>query len=187
MNPSTHKSYAGIGARITPGNILDDDTALGACSSYAKLLAVGGFILRSGGANGADYAFETGCDSEDGNKEIFIPWEGFNGSKSLLFNIPDKAFEIAKDVYGINRWGNCKDSVKKLMARTIMQITGADLVDPCEFVICWTPDGCTTKEARTPKTGGTGQAIAYADTLKIPIYNLANQLSKHFLLDFLAR
>lgn len=68
--------YAGIGSRETPKSILEFFEYLG------ELLAKKGFTLRSGAAKGADSAFEKGCDRVSGLKEIFLPWRGFEGSKS---------------------------------------------------------------------------------------------------------
>jgi len=48
--------YAGIGSRSTPDNVL------GIMEKLGIVLAKKGFILRSGGADGADKAFEKGCD-----------------------------------------------------------------------------------------------------------------------------
>ena len=47
--------YAGIGSRNTPKEVLDVFESIG------KYLALQGFVLRSGGADGADRAFERGC------------------------------------------------------------------------------------------------------------------------------
>ena len=60
------------------------------------------------------------------------------------------------------------------MIRNVYQVLGKDLNTPSEFVICWTPDGAETANERSIKTGGTGFAIALADSLGIPVYNLAN-------------
>jgi len=57
------KYYAGIGARSTPQNILDIMTNL------AHKLSEKEYILRSGGALGADMAFDEG--SHHGMEEIF--------------------------------------------------------------------------------------------------------------------
>lgn len=59
------------------------------------------------------------------------------------------------------------------MARNAMQILGPDLNEPCQFIICWTPDGCSNAQERTNLTGGTGQAIVHASALGIPVFNLA--------------
>lgn len=74
------EAYAGIGSRDTPEDIL-------------RLMAVvaakredDGFILRSGGADGADTAFESGVVSSD-MKEIYLPWKGFNGRGTEVSDI----------------------------------------------------------------------------------------------------
>ena len=58
--------YAGIGSRETPKVVCDMMYKIGA--AHADL----GLTLRSGGAIGADIAFERGCDSIDSTlKQIF--------------------------------------------------------------------------------------------------------------------
>lgn len=59
--------YTGVGNRDTPHEYLEKMTAL------ASLLEKEGCILRSGGAEGADTAFENGVRSLY-NKEIYLPW-----------------------------------------------------------------------------------------------------------------
>lgn len=158
--------YTGVGSRKTPDNILAlmDDIAVD--------LGDFGYTLRSGGADGADTAFEDGCDSVRGKKEIYLPWEGFNDNKSTLYNITPAAYEIAEEVYGA-RWRNIGVGVMKLMARNMYQVMGRTLDIPSDFVVCWTPDGATTK--RGIATGGTGQAIVYANMNSIPVFNLKNK------------
>lgn len=165
--------YTGIGSRSTPGELdgFAELTPLSLLRRWGYLLAKLNFTLRSGAADGADYAFENGCDFADGHKEIYLPWKGFNGSKSDMFYIPPEAYEIAGDIYG-SRWKYQQDTTKKFMARNMMQVMGIGLDEPSLFVLCWTPDGCVTKETRTKETGGTGQAIAYADEMGIPVFNL---------------
>lgn len=63
--------YTGIGNRDTPYEYLEKMTAL------AFLLEKEGYILRSGGAEGADTAFENGVRSLY-YKEIYLPWTFFN-------------------------------------------------------------------------------------------------------------
>ena len=59
--------YTGIGSRKTPIEIINKMIKLG------QILGKHGYILRSGGANGADKAFEQGCDNVLGKKEIYLP------------------------------------------------------------------------------------------------------------------
>ena len=179
--------YTGIGARKTPGPINDilEFSPLYKFFYWGKTLAIKGFILRSGHADGADLAFEKGCDSVNGKKEIYLPWKSFNGSDSELYNLSKEAYDIAAYIYGTG-WKYLKPPVKKLMARNMFQIMGYDLKTPSKFVLCWTPDGCTSKQNRSKKTGGTGQAIAYADEMKIPIFNFKNPNDEIKFIDFLS-
>ncbi|MBG6083066.1 hypothetical protein IWX58_004816 [Rubrivivax gelatinosus] len=134
----------------------------------ASRLAARGFILRSGAADGADTAFEQGA----GAKEIYLPWKGFNGSRSALYDLPSKPYaaQLAGTIHP--RWSALKPAVKDLHCRNCWQVLGADLATPSEFVICWTPDGAQTWQERGRQTGGTGTAIALAASRGIPVINL---------------
>jgi len=59
------KHYTGVGSRKTPKEILS------LIKDIATKLALKGFTLRSGGAVGADNAFERGCKLGNGLKEIY--------------------------------------------------------------------------------------------------------------------
>lgn len=171
--------YAGIGSRRTPDNIKDMMIAVG------YYLALEGYVLRSGGAGGADEYFELGADlalqKGVGEKQIFLPWKGFRenpskwymGNKGLLADEHNKrSYELAMK-YHPSWFTIKKQAVKDLMARNIMQALGPDLKSFSKFVLCWTPDGCIHDRDRTYDTGGTGQAISIASDHKIPVYNLA--------------
>lgn len=131
-------------------------------------LAAHGYVLRSGGADGADTAFERGAT----NKEIFLPWKGFNQNASTFFTPSYNAFRMAEKLHP--NWAGLKPPVRKLMARNAHQVIGRNLDSPVTFVLCWTPDGCERHADRTIKTGGTGLAISLADTQGIPVINMAN-------------
>ena len=152
--------FAGIGSRETP--------------KYVQLYMIktaeylGDFTLRSGHADGADKAFEKGCDNVGGKKEIYLPWKKFNGSDSELYNISDEAFAIAEKYHPA--WDKLSDGAKKLMARDCMQVLGEDLNTPADFILCWTKNGKIT--------GGTGQALRIAIDYKIPIFNFGNYIKE---------
>jgi len=154
-------SYAGIGARATPERILK------LMQKVSNRLGELGFILRSGGADGADTAFSLGS----GRSEIYLPWPNFNGINSEYQNPSLEALRLAEKVHPNGK--NLKMSVKNLMARNCHQILGASLREAADFVVCWTEDAVETTKMRTQKTGGTGQAIELADTFRIPVFNLA--------------
>lgn len=140
--------YTGIGARKTPGNILHSMVQVG------EYMAYNGHTLRSGGAQGADRAFEIGCDYKSiGTKEIFLAYE-----------VSSEAMTLASKFHPA--WKNLSPYVKKLMGRNSFQILGRDLDTPTGFVICWTPDGKIV--------GGTGQALRMANYYEIPIINFGS-------------
>lgn len=147
--------FSGIGSRETPQDVLDKFFKIGA------YLAKKGYVLRSGGADSADSAFESGCDSENGAKEIYLPWRGFNNNNSELYNIPIGAFLIAKSIHPV--WGDLKQGSQKLHARNIGQLISYDFDTPSDFVVCWTKNG----EAK----GGSATVINLAKELGVPVFN----------------
>ena len=149
--------YAGIGSRETPMEVQIFFT------NVAKRFAQQGFILRSGGAVGADIAFERGCDEVNGEKEIFLPWAGLNDSDSKLILCNEEAFSIAEQFHA--RWHSLSPKAKKLQARNTHQVLGWDLKTPTDFIICW------TKYKDGNPIGGTVQAIRIAEAHHIPIFN----------------
>lgn len=158
------KVYAGLGSRKAPDEACQEIIALG--EMFARL----GWALRSGGAPGADHAFEVGCDRGGGSKEIYLPWKSFNKHLSSLYEIPSEAYEIAKQHHP--RWDSLSQGTRKCLARDVMQVLGQDVRTPCHAIICWTPDGCESFISRTSQTGGTGLAISLASTIGIPVFNL---------------
>ena len=153
--------YAGVGSRATPEPVLD---LMRRCATRLELL---GYTLRSGGANGADTAFEEGCC----RKELYLPWPGFNGRQSEFQTVCNKALALAASLHP--RWERLSSPARRLMARNCYQILGTDLASPVDFVLCWTPDGVEDERGRTQLTGGTGQAIALASRHDIPVFNIA--------------
>jgi hypothetical protein len=150
--------YAGIGSRRTPEDILFFMEKL------AKALDGEGWILRSGGAVGADQAFERGALKNE--PEVFTA----NSKLHPLAVASVDQFHPNANALG--------DYVRKLMARNAMQIFGSDMATPVKFVVCWTPcaaDGILIPTTRT--TGGTGQAIRIAANSNIKVYNLANPIT----------
>lgn len=161
------KYYSGVGSRQTPPLVIAQMKGVG------KMFASFGWCLRSGGAAGADAAFECGCDMARGRKEIYLPWKMFNYHLSERYNVSTSALEYASKIHPV--WNKLTDAAKKLHARNIYQVLGEDLIEPSLFLVCWTPDGCERKEDRTRDTGGTGTAISIASERGIPVYNLANR------------
>lgn len=149
--------YTGIGSRRTPANVLAEMTTI------ARNLELTGFTLRSGGAAGADSAFEAGVEHSE-HKNIYLPWKGFNRNDSTLCDPTPDAFDMAAEFHPA--WGRCSPAARKFHARNCFQVLGYSLTVPSDCVICWTPGG----EA----VGGTGQALRLAAHHGIPIFNMGN-------------
>jgi hypothetical protein len=142
-------TYTGVGSRKTPIVICEWMTQI------ASWLAQRDMILRSGGAQGADLAFEKGCDLVGGSKQIFLPVTG----------VPREAFDIASKIHP--NWNACDNYARMCHARNVQQVLGDDLHSPSQFVICWTQDG--------KATGGTRTAIMLAVKNNIRLYNIGRQ------------
>jgi hypothetical protein len=149
------KTYSGIGSRQSPPDIL----AL--MTSIAAFMENKGYILHSGGADGADKAFESGVQ-DPGMKNIFLPWKKFNGNSSGLYEVSEKAMFLASMFHP--SWGALSDAAKMLIARNGYQVLGKSLDSPVDLIICYTPHG--------KAEGGTGQAIRIAQYHEIPVFNL---------------
>jgi hypothetical protein len=181
----TYLAYAGIGSRETPTNVQNVMRHLGAYL-YSQQ-----WTLRSGGANGADKAFEEGVDRQmfanpnrtnhtnhasranrddkslSDYKEIYLPWIGFNNSASELHprNIPFTEEEILFASRMHPAWERCSPTARLMHQRNVRQIMGTEFHQArSQFVICWTPNGALT--------GGTAQALRMAAALDIPVINL---------------
>lgn len=158
--------YAGIGSRTAPPETLR------LMARLAHRLEQHGYTLLSGGAPGADQAYESGVE-DPRHAEIYVPWRGFQGRSPCFSHTEqpsDEAFQVAALLHPA--WGALSPAARKLMARNSHQVLGATLRAPVDFVVCWTPDGCESAAERSRRTGGTGQVIALADRFGIPVLNL---------------
>ncbi len=170
--------YAGIGSRSTPDHILE------IMSLLAQRLEGQGLRLRSGGAEGADTAFEVGV-RQPATSQIFLPWSGFNNrvvskSQPQFINYQSlpaspKARASVEEFHP--KPHGLKPGAKHLMARNAMQVLGPDLSSPSAMVIAYTPGGMVE--------GGTGQALRIAQRMKIPIKNLGDDAMLESILQYL--
>lgn len=150
--------YAGIGARETPTNII------GLMRGIARMLADRGYTLRSGGAPGADQAFEFGTPVMV-QMEIFVPWHGFERRPDTM-KLTEHELAVGRSTaekFHPN-WEACSPGAQKMHTRNTFQILGRDCQSPSAFVVCWTKDG--------KASGGTGQALRIAEAKGVKIYNL---------------
>lgn len=152
------KAYAGIGSRRTPSEKLKEmETLAWFLSKY--------YILRSGGADGADSAFANGAKAGGGPMELYLPWPGYNDLRGEnVYVLPSgvigqKAIDLARKFHPAP-W-RLSPAVLKLHARNALILLGKNLDDPVKFVACW-GDG----------QGGTEQGLRMAKEYEIPILNL---------------
>lgn len=150
--------YTGIGSRETPREVMV------AMYHFAIHMAERGLILRSGGANGADTAFEYGARKAQGKMEIYLPWYNFNGRDSQFTRPTDAAQTLASEIHPA--WDRCSRGARALHARNCHQVLGMDLATPSAFLVCWTPGG--------KNVGGTRTAITLAKMSDIRVFNLFN-------------
>jgi hypothetical protein len=172
--------YTGVGSREAPEQVLQEFRSL------AYVLALAGYTLRSGGADGADIAFEEGARRAPNAKlEIFLPWKGFKGNKSRLVGAGPNALALATTVHPA--WSRLEDGPRKLHGRNCYQVLGKRLDSPSAFLVCWTSDGCEEEHTRSSNTGGTATAIVLACRHRVPVFNFARDGRRAALNEFLAQ
>lgn len=149
---------AGIGSRETPKHILKEMKTIG------EWCRINGITVRSGHADGADWAFESGAQDLC---VAYIPWNGFNShfisdATLVMPEFTKEVMELAEKFHP--SWEKLTHGAKKLIARDGFQILGSDLKTPANMIVCWTKGG--------KAVGGTGQAIRIAESNNIPVTNM---------------
>lgn len=158
--------FAGIGSRAMPEELIPTVEFL-----TQELIQLG-FILRSGGAAGADSFWENAYDKFGGQKEIFLPYKNFNDNPSPLFlkDVDEDSDEGLIAAKYHPKWNQLPEYAKRFHIRNTSQVLGSNVYDNrqwSEFIICWTPEA--------KMKGGTAQAMRIANGFMIPIFNLANE------------
>ena len=147
------KYWTGIGSRETPQEIGE------LMSKISVKLEELGYILRSGGAPGADTYFAEKIK----NKEIFIPWQSFG--EGIVPKETEFAHDLLKEVHPA--YIRLSKGALKLHLRNVNQVLGEDLNTPSQFLICW------AKTAKGEPIGGTRTAWKIAEKYNIPRFNLS--------------
>ena len=123
-------NYAGIGSRKTPLATLIE------MSKWGEFFAWHSIRLRSGRANGADQAFERGCDKVNpAAKRIYTVADLDNNDPRWT------AAWLGVAAAYHPAWDRCNDHAKKLHARNSPIVLGDFLNEPVDFVLCWTKRG----------------------------------------------
>ena len=175
-------AYAGVGSRRTPPEILD------AMSDIAQTLGDAGTALSTGGADGADKAFETGALRTDAPITVHTPWPGYNGYRpgrdpetdiDIVHPKPAATIEgrgyaeLAREHHPY--WKRCGRGARALFVRNVSILAGALDDDggilPVRAVIAWTPNGLPVGR----EAGGTGHTLRTAASLDIPCVNLSRR------------
>lgn len=151
--------WTGVGSRSCPADICALMTRIG------EALYEDGYVLRSGGADGADKAFEENVP--DDGVVIYRPW-GKPGPREALVpaSVYVEAEHMVSEVHP--RWDLCNATARKLHVRNVCQVLGDDLKTPSKFLIFWAPEDRLTKQVQ----GGTATAVNLARKHNIPTYNL---------------
>lgn len=174
--------YTGIGSRQTP------QEALNIMEYIASALKRKGFVMRSGGAGGADSAFGRGAGK---CSEIYIPWNGFGTEGPRLYHGEDGVIafsmldiekqkeceKIASEIHPA--WNRCSRGARALHSRNVLQVKGLDDT-LSDFVIYWS----NYDKNFNPK-GGTATAVNLATSLKIPTFNLNIPMDCNALKEFI--
>ena len=152
---------SGVGSRQTPKNICSEMTVIGAWCKER------GFIVRSGHAEGADWAFELGAQEYC---EAYIPWASFNAhlisnAKKLIIPAESPYVELVNKYHPAPH--KLSRSALALMCRNSCQVLGEDLKTKSSAVVCWTED------YKKP-SGGTSQAIRIAKDYGVPVLNMSD-------------
>lgn len=170
--------WTGIGSRDTPVEFMQ------LMMDLATKLCMLGFILRSGGAQGADSFFYEGVKYEDDSyADIFIPWNNFNGMKmgDRHIRLPTHSLQdaelIASKIHP--NWKACSRGARSMHTRNVFQVLGEHLDHKSELLVCWAP---VDKQGRVQ--GGTATAYNLAMQLGVPCFNLSNQIDFNAVYDW---
>ena len=175
------KYYTLIGSRSTPEEVYQ------LLVKIAVKLKSEGWVVRSGGADGADSAAEEACKNE--NMNIYLPWNNFNSrySEERVYIVSDKlsnyskAQQIASETHPA--WDRCSRGAKSLHTRNVYQIFGSSLDKPSKFVICYAePSG---KKGHVK--GGTATAVKLALNNDIKVYNLWYEETRQKMIKWLEK
>lgn len=160
------RRYAGIGSRLTPPDIRQMMTAV------ASKLEAEGWILYSGGAKGADQAFEDGV--RDHRHKVIIPPSQVT-PEAIALSLPLHPAPEALNDFAIRAHG-----------RNAMIVLGPTLDHPVDMVLLWAPYSGPAPHV----AGGTGQAVRVALAHGIPrsrIFNLYDVTVKRRLATWLQK
>ena len=155
-------------------------------ADIAHTLGDAGIALSTGGAHGADKAFETGALRTDAPVTVHTPWPGYNGYRPGRDPETDidvvhprstdtvrghTYADLAREHHPV--WSRCSRGARALFVRNVSILAGALDDDgnplPVRAVIAYTPHGLPVGR----DAGGTGHTLRTAASLDIPCINLS--------------
>lgn len=155
----------------------------------ARAIALGGGVVRSGHAEGADQAFEHGallCGDgplvREDRLRVFLPWRGYNSDVWT----PEKSTVALEDFDYATRsscrllamehhpwWGNMRQGARNLHTRNVLIALGS------QAGVCYLGDG--------PLGGGSGQCYRILTSWGIPVFDLRQPETRKLVRDELLR
>lgn len=157
--------YAGIGPRKTPQATLEIMTHVGIqMEKY-------GFLLRSGGAIGADQAWAKMVS----RKEIFIPKQKRYGQQGIVVDPDSLAYLTAQEIAASQhrKWHDLDDFSKKLFTRNVFILLGEDLSMHADLVLYG--------DNKRVTQGGTGHSLRVARMYGIPCFNICDNKDQKYI------
>jgi hypothetical protein len=142
-------------------------------------MAALGWCGRSGGADGADMAFETGYqqyvyeyDLIQAGFECYLPWNIFNSLSEdsihiVTPNLPNytQAIDIVSHIHPA--WDRLTQGARSLHTRNVYQILGRELNKPSQFCFLY-----AEPKSKTQVKGGTNTAFQLARRHNVETFNL---------------
>lgn len=170
-----YQPYTGIGHPRTPQRIEILAQRIG------EALADLGRVLRGRTATHTDTAFKWGANLvPTSHTEIYVPEDDWPGCKGPHYHPPSplgikgarKAWSKHRSRIDLPPFDDLDAHHQRRIAVAVQTVLGPDLHRPSQFVVVWTPGGATTSDEVTAESGMTGQAVAVADYMDIPVFNL---------------
>jgi hypothetical protein len=171
--PYLYRPYAATGNKEMPESFKPLIQRIG------RNLEKAGYMLRTGGMEGLEDVIEKSATK----LELHLPFKDFDGKNSKFTYTSDFVKGIAKMFH--TSFDTLKPVVQTFLAKNVRLVLGKDGKSPALFLVVWTEDGAETAAEKTFKTGNSGNAIAIANAIKIPVFNLVRPDAERRLYDFI--
>lgn len=135
-------------------------------TAFAQVLDNHRAILRSGGGEGTEAAFEAGSTL----KVVYLPWNGFNGKEGAHY-IPIDAKLTAAHLHP--SWAIANSETRLLLARDVLRLCGEDNKSPVKFLVYWDINEGTKATQSNTVVSNLSLIVKHAKSLNIPTFNMA--------------